>query len=279
MQKNGDTILACLDLTGSKRAWDLVWVKKRSVGHEKFRKGSKLEDFFAWVKESRPVILAIDAPSGYNLKRTLDPEIREARGWETTYKNMRLCEADLRAREIKLYYTPADAARAASWIQCGWQVYDRLKKDFDYRLHNQPGPVQLKAEERVVIEVHPHASFVVGLGWIPQVKDSVPGQIERIAHLLDAGKQGEEPWTGEAMPPATFLKTLVTDLQELTWASIREKGVSIAGESHDKLDALAGLVTAARAQEGTAYAVGDPGEGVIVLPGKPRSSYRAKRKG
>jgi hypothetical protein len=278
MEKDTDKMLACLDLTGSKRAWDLVWVKGETVGHVKFRKRSKQEDFFAWVKENQPVNLAIDAPSGYNLKRTLAPETRQARGWDKTYKNMRLCEADLREREIKLYFTPADAVKAASWIQCGWQVYDRLKKDFGYKLYDRPGSVQLGGE-RVLLEVHPHASYVVGLGWIPQAKDSVPGQLERIAYLLDAARQGEKPWIGKAMPPATFLRTLVSDLQRLTWDIIREKGVRIAGESHDKLDALAGLVTVAKAREGTAYAVGDPGEGVIVLPAKPCSSYRANRKG
>jgi hypothetical protein len=277
MQPGTDKMLACLDLTGSKRAWDLVWVKGEAVGHVKFRSHSKQEDFFAWVRDNKPGVLAIDAPSGYNIKRTLDPEVRKARGWDKSYKNMRLCEADLRAREIKLYFTPPDAAKAASWIQCGWQVYDRLKKDFSYKLYDRLGPVQLR-EERVLIEVHPHACYFVGLGWIPQVKGSAPGQLERIAYLLGAARNGERPWVGEAMPPATFLKTLVSDLQGLTWNSIHEKGMRIAGESYDKLDALAGLVTAAKASEGAAFAVGDPAEGVIVLPAEPASSYSASRK-
>jgi hypothetical protein len=276
MQPDTHKMLACLDLTGSKRPWDLVWVKGENVGHKKFRKRSKQEDFYAWVKENKPLILAIDAPSGYNLKRTLDPEIRKARGWDKSYKNMRLCEADLREREIKLYFTPADAVEAAAWIQCGWQVYDRLKKDFGYKLYDRTGAVKL-GEERVLIEVHPHACYVVGLGWIPQDKGSVPGQLERIAYLLGAARNGDKPWVGQAMPPVRFLETLVSDLQGLTWDIIRDKGVKIAGESHDKLDALAGLVTAAKAREGTSYAVGDPAEGVIVLPAEPASSYSAKR--
>ncbi len=279
MQTETDEMLACVDLTGSNRAWDLVWVKRGIVTHEQFGGRSKKEDFFSWVRANSPAVLAVDAPSGYNLGRTLDLEVRKDYKWHPNrYRNMRLCEAILRSKGIKLYYTPAKAEDADKWVKWGWEVFDRLKRDFGYSLWNHPGTV-IPAAERTLIEVHPHASFVVGLGWIPQVKDSVPGQLERIAYLLKAVRQGEKLWTGEAIPPVTFLQTLVTDLQGLTWDSIREQGVSIRGESHDKLDALAGLVTAARARERTAHAVGDPSEGVIVLPAKPHSSYRAKRKG
>ena len=247
-----------------------------SSGTKKFGGRSKEDQFFQWMKGTTPDVLAIDAPSGYNLDRVLAAEVRQERGWTDRYKDMRLCEADLRSREIKLYYTRRDRTKAATWVQCGWHVYDRLKKELGYTLWNQAGRVNA-TNHRALLEVHPHASFVVGLGWIPQAKESIPGQLERIAYLLRAIEHEGVGWTGDCLPVPSFLATLTNALQALTWDKICARGVVFGNEPHDKLDALAGLMTATYARKGLAFAVGDSNEGVIVLPREPVDKYRRPR--
>jgi hypothetical protein len=274
------SLYASLDLTGANRPWDLTWLTDDAcVHHRKFGKKSKIEDFFDWVAEYRPSVMAVDAPSGFNRKRTLDPVVRESRTWnDKTYRNMRLCEADLRSRNIKLYYTPDNDEDAKDWIKVGWKVYERLKSDLKYSLWNKPGQVRIR-QLPTVIEVHPHACIVVGLGWIPQLKTCLAGQLERTAYLLEAGRAGGKAWEGNCLPRTSLLRDVMRAMSKMTWDTIRAGGLSRIGMSHDLLDSLAGLATVVRAAEGHAFAVGDQSEGVIVLPGSPEASYRTPRRG
>ena len=142
----------------------------------------------------------------------------------------------------------------------GWKLYSLLQES-GYALLDTPGPVS--RTERLTFEVHPHASFVVGLGWIPQSKDTLAGQLERAAYLR---KECRELGISTA---GTLLDT--DQLQRLksikaTWKSIVEGGIVLPSLSHDQLDAMAGLITAVHVYRGGAVAVGHRGDGVIVVP-------------
>jgi len=260
---------ACIDVTGSNRAMDVVWVGED--GHVTHRRVKGVEGTVDWAGEHLPRILAVDAPCEQNLARVSDASVRAQHGLDSgSYESFRVCEALLRKAGIGLYNTPRQNAPA--WMRRGWDIYGRLQGELDYRLWRQPGRPQSQ-DGRTLIEVHPHASFVVGLGWIPHKKTTLAGQLERLAYLLaEAERLGirleDCGLSGEALAEAG------SSLQRATWESIRAQGLHLPQLSHDLLDALAGLVTACLATRGRAFAVGEPEEGVIVVPEEPRGHYK-----
>ena len=82
-----------------------------------------------------------------------------------------------------------------------------------------------------LLEVYPYAAFVTLLGAIPPCKSTSAGRAARLRALTNAGLTGLD-----------------------------------AAQSHDALDAVAAAYTAAVFAAGGGCAVGDPTEGLMVLP-------------
>src|SRR5688500_12296975 len=96
-----NTLIASLDITGSSRAWDMTYVRSNDgvVHHMEFGGNDKLADAIKWAGVHQPALIAIDAPSGRNRGRTTEADVRKLWDWkEASYRDMRLCEADLRSR-------------------------------------------------------------------------------------------------------------------------------------------------------------------------------------
>lgn len=267
-----DFIAASLDITGSRRNWDLVVIHKGgNVSARSFPKANAID----LIKEYQPAVLAIDAPSKMNTGVTRLPDVRTKYGWgdrapgngNPEFWDMRLCEAELTSRRIHLYYTSKEN-RPASWVENGWNLYHRLQNELGYALWDQPGPVKIE-NQKTMFEVHPHACFVVGLGWIPAKKATFSGQLERAAYLQKALPAESADVCGECLPSGNLLQEFAQQLKQASWQAIRDYGLSLPSLSPDLLDALGGLVTALRTRTGAAFAVGDPSEGVIVLPETP----------
>lgn len=176
------------------------------------------------------------------------------------YEDYRVAEAILRMREIKLYNTPN--GEVADWVQRGWDLYDALR-ELGYRLIDEPGTTMTRCDSKAVIEIHPHASFVVGLGWIPQTKGNLAGQFERLAYLRHECEQLRIDCT-DTIISADALQVLRQ--LDVTWEHIRINGIKLPRISHDSLDAVVGVTTVLRAVRGEAYAVGHKADGVIVVP-------------
>ncbi|MEW4565784.1 DUF429 domain-containing protein [Bremerella sp. JC770] len=258
---------ACIDITGSNRAMDVAFVENSQVY---LRTESNLNSFLAWVSDASPEVIAVDAPSKENIG--LVSKYRSQYGIpENKYENFRIAEAILKTRQIGLYNTPRK--KPPEWIKRGWDLYLLLQNQ-GYSLLDTPGRVQ--SESSITLEVHPHASFVVGLGWIPQTKSTLAGLLERAAYLRRESQ--ELKLSVEDTPLATDQLQFLKDI-DTTWESIADEGIALPSISHDQLDAMAGLVTAIRAQRGEAEAVGHQDDGVIVLP-KPLSDtpYQWKHK-
>jgi predicted nuclease with RNAse H fold len=123
--------------------------------------------------------------------------------------------------------------------------YDWMRVGFDvFRAADRAGfPLYAKGPfERTAIEVFPHASAVALAGALPPTK-------ERKAR-----------WRGE------LLTAQGVDVREL--------------RSADQIDAALAALTGLLALQGAACAVGDPEEGVIVLPlpALPETAYRRERR-
>lgn len=244
----------CIDITGSRRAMDFAYLENDRLD---CRTAPNLTNFLDWVGEQMPDVIAVDAPSKRNVG--LIRKHRDEFGIPgDSYENFRIAEALLRLKGIGLYNTPQ--TDPDKWIERGWELYSSLN-DKGYILLDTSGPVKLTG--KVVLEVHPHASFVVGLGWIPHSKQTLAGQLERLAYLR---------WECRDLGISTDKTMLVEDqLGQLkststTWETIILDGVTLPEVPHDQLDAIAGLTTAIRALRGDAVAIGHQGDGVIVIP-------------
>jgi len=103
----------------------------------------------------------------------LDPE-------GSTWAQWRLCEYELRRRNIRLYNTPADNEDAPRWMQNGFEIFKRLKK-MGFSLLNPDDPV----EPRTMLEVQSHTSYTVLLERRPFLKKTLEGRLQRqmVLHL------------------------------------------------------------------------------------------------
>tara|TARA_R110000868_G_scaffold164672_1_gene397430 strand:+ start:11272 stop:12063 length:792 start_codon:yes stop_codon:yes gene_type:complete len=258
---------ACIDITGSSRAMDVAYLEGDSLY---LRTESNLKSFLDWVTDQSPDLIAVDAPSKENIG--LVPQLREEYGIpEDRYENFRVAEVLLKLKGIGLYNTPQE--KPPEWMKRGWDLYTLLQ-DKQYRLLDTPGKVA--PAKQLTFEVHPHASFVVGLGWIPQSKQTLAGLLERAAYLRKECSQLGITTTGTLLEfdQLNELKSVTA-----TWDSIVNDGIALPSLSHDQLDAIAGLITAVYVKRGEAHAIGHQDDGVIVIP-KPLADtpYQWKHK-
>lgn len=103
----------------------------------------------------------------------LDPE-------GNTWAEWRLCEYELRRRNIRLYNTPSESGEAARWVQHGFELFKRLKR-IGFELVNSDVP----AGPRSVLEVQSHTCYTVLLERRPLLKKTLEGRLQRqlVLHL------------------------------------------------------------------------------------------------
>ncbi len=202
----------------------------------------------ATVTALAPEAVGIDAPSGWR-RDLLAPgaPARAALGLpEGRYERMRVCDALLFRRGLPLYPVPSAAEGAVgwnAWMAVGFELFAALRPTFGlYRppragadAHGTSGgfdPARGRA-----LETYPDAIFCVLLGHRPAPKRSAAGRRARAAALERAGVQARD-------------------------------GGGLNGRTHDELDACAAALAAHALAAGRAQWLGDPAEGVVVLPGE-----------
>ena len=187
-------------------------------------------------------VVAVDAPSAPRLD-LLAPgaPLRAELGLpEGRYERMRVCDALLFRRRLPLYPVPAaNQALGAweGWMEVGFELFDALDGLGLYR----PDSGALEAPVGAgamrfgrLCETYPDAVFCALLGHRPSPKRTPWGLQQRIAALRMRGVVDDDG--------GLWLRTL------------------------DELDACAAAYTAYAFAVGLGRWVGDPGEGVIVLP-------------
>jgi predicted nuclease with RNAse H fold len=193
-------------------------------------------------------VVAIDAPSGPRLDLlTAGAPLRALLGLpDGRYETMRVCDAILYRRRLPLYPVPAaDQAltRWQGWMQHGFDLFAALGDLELFRPDatltgestNYEGPVGDGALRLGrVAETYPDAVFCALLGHRPPAKRTPHGLQQRIAALR--------------------LKGVVDDDGGLWQRTL------------DELDATAAAYAAYTLAAGAGGWVGDPREGVIVLP-------------
>ena len=147
----------------------------------------ELEDVLTFVGNFPAATAAVNAPSRVNAglvrkrleKQTLTPH--SLRG-----ADLRIAEADLRARGISVSATSSREETCAGWVQLGFSLYKRLTK-MGFRAYPQEGA------EYVWLETHPHACFCALLGQVPLPKPTLEGRLQRQIVLHDAGLRIKDP--------------------------------------------------------------------------------------
>lgn len=190
-------------------------------------------DAAAVLQERGAVVVAIDSPLKPSMMLLRHDDARRVYGLPArqglnglVYANYRVCDYELIRRGMPLYQVADDEARCAGWMRVGFALAHAL------RGAGLREPRDRSDHQATLLEVFPDAAFVTLLGGRP------------------ARKSGRDP-TGRAQRRS----------------ALESAGVRLpCGAGHDALDAAAAAYTALRWRRREGCAVGDPGEGLIVLP-------------
>jgi len=188
-------------------------------------------------------VVAIDAPSGRRLDLlAAGSPLRDELGLpDGRYERSRVCDALLFRRGLPLYPVPAAdqaLARWESWMDSGFALFAALEPLGLFRPAPQPGAMGPVGDGAMrfgrLCETYPDAVFCSLLGHRPSPKRTPWGLQQRIAALRLRGVADDDG--------GLWHRTL------------------------DELDACAAAYAAYALAGGTGSWVGDPREGVIVLP-------------
>jgi predicted nuclease with RNAse H fold len=216
------------------------------------RSQGDLEAVLAYVAGLEHAVVAVDAPQSPNRGLMLRPEVRrrfDLQPGGKSWGQWKLCEYELRRRNIRLYNTPSKEKDAPRWVRTGFEIYRRLAS-LGFKLYlrgDEPG-------QRTAIEVHPHACFAVILGRRPFLKATLEGRLQRQMVLYLQGL--------DLMNPLTVLEEITR--HHLLTGQLPLRGLL----EHDELDALIAAYTAylVGSKPERASQVGDREEGLITLP-------------
>jgi predicted nuclease with RNAse H fold len=188
-----------------------------------------LSELVAWLRQRQPTVIAIDAPQGFNRRLLLS-----GRPGQLSHRS-RVCDYELLRRRISVYQVPTrqeaeeDKSRLPAWMQVGFDLFRAVRR-LGYEA-GEPGDMPGSfARPKAVLEAYPYASFVTLQGGLLPKKTTRDGQFLRLRLLRRAGVEWDDYF------------------------------------DHDSLDALAVALTAARALQGRATALGDQREGYLWLP-------------
>jgi predicted nuclease with RNAse H fold len=188
-------------------------------------------------------VVAVDAPSGPRLDLLAPgaPLRAELRLPEGRYERMRVCDALLFRRGLPLYPVPPAGQSPQGWeewIGVGFELYAALARLGLYRPQTANGRIEPVGAAALrfgrVCETYPDAIFCALLGHRPSPKRTPWGLQQRIAALRLKGVQDADG--------GLWHRTL------------------------DELDACAAAYAAYALAAGLGLWVGEPAEGVIVLP-------------
>jgi predicted nuclease with RNAse H fold len=198
-----------------------------------------IEPLVQWVCEhARGSYVAVDAPQrtreGVLACETYRRSLTPPPP-EGRYQTVRECDYELMRRGLPLYQVPAEYALCPAWMRAGFHLYDALLGTGRWTLFDGA------RHAPCLLEVYPFAAFAVMLGAFPPRKSTPAGREARLASLRK-----------RLAPEAR--------LEEAT--------------EHHTLDALAAACTAWSLDHGQATWVGNPREGLMVLPGPLADRYR-----
>ncbi|MGD2057897.1 MAG: DUF429 domain-containing protein [Anaerolineales bacterium] len=210
------------------------------------------ESLFAFIASLDQALVAVDAPQSPNKGLMERPVIRERYNLQPggdTWRTWRVCEYELRSRNIRLYNTPRDPGDAQGWVQRGFELCRRLE-GMGFRSYVQgDGP-----HNCMFMEARSHAGYTVVLERRPFSKETLEGRLQRQLVLYLEGLELDNPMHA---------------LEEITRHHLLSGHLPLERlQEPDSLDALMAAYTAylvGKHPERVSQ-VGEREEGLITLP-------------
>ncbi len=210
------------------------------------------ESALAFIGGVQTGVVAIDAPQSPNQGLMMRAEIRRRfnlRPGSRTWGQWKVCEYELRRRNIRLYNTPGKEKDAPAWMRQGFSLFKRLAAaGFQHYVAGEA------RTDRMMVEVHPHACYAALLERRPFLKGSLEGRLQRQLVLYVEGFEVQSP---------------VHVLEEITRHHLLTGDLPLTGlYDHDQLDALMAAYTAylVGVKPARVSQVGDRDEGLITVP-------------
>lgn len=211
-----------------------------------------LETVLAFVASLDSAVVGVDAPQGPSRGLMAQPDLRRRynlRPEGKTWAKWRVCEYELRRRNIRLYNTPEKEEDAKAWVRTGFEIFRRLEK-IGFRkeiLEEKPDP-------RAIIEARAHAGFTILLERRPFLKRTLEGRLQRQLVLYMEGLDITNPMYA---------------LEEITRHNLLSGHLPLDRlHTHEGLDAMMAAYTAylAGLHPERIGQVGEREEGLITLP-------------
>ncbi len=150
-----------------------------------------LQKFLAFIGSLDRALVAIDAPQGPNKGLMTRPSVRERYNLSPTgetWQAWRVCEYELRSRNIRLYNTPEDPQEARGWVRSGFNLFRRLgEMGFRKYIHGE------EPHERLLVEARSHAGYTALLERRPFPKETLEGRLQRQLVLYLEGVDLDNP--------------------------------------------------------------------------------------
>jgi hypothetical protein len=209
-----------------------------------------LDEVLAFCAGQQQAVVAVCGPRRPNQGLMAQETVREQLSPPPNpgrWMGFRVAEYLLRQHNIATYKTPGEEQECPGWIQMGFQLYQRLE-GFGYQAYPAgEAPLQW-------LEVYPHACYCALLGQAPLAKNTLEGRIQRQLALVEQKLDVPDPM----------------DLFEEITRHRLLQGILPVDELYEQgeLDALAAAHTAwlAAMHPGRVSLLGDPAEGVVVVP-------------
>jgi predicted nuclease with RNAse H fold len=138
---------------------------------------AEMEGVLAFIGSLDSAVVGIDAPQSPNTGLMASAEVRRRynlRPGGSNWSDWRVCEYELRQRNIRLYSTPGEAQEAKGWVRTGFELFQRLRQSgfHQYILGEEPG-------KRSMLEARSHVGYTVLLERRPFLKRTLEGRLQR----------------------------------------------------------------------------------------------------
>ena len=213
---------------------------------------AEMEGVLAFIGSLDSAVVGIDAPQSPNHGLMGHADVRRRynlRPGGSTWSDWRVCEYELRQRNIRLYGTPGEAQEAKGWVKTGFDLFQRLQgSGFRPTILGEP------PAKRSLLEARSHVGYTVLLERRPFLKRTMEGRLQRQLVLHSLAVDVPDPM--RVFEEITRYKVLQGQLPLEELYEVEELEALMA----------AYLAWKATVEPHEVTLVGDPREGEIVLP-------------
>ncbi len=208
----------------------------------------EVEEMLTFLRSQQATVVAINAshcPNKGLVRKSLEKQ--NLSPGHLRGADMRLAEYELRQRGISVSPTSSRSETCASWMQTGFDFYQKLDV-----IGFEPYPSENASHQW--LETHPHAAYCALLGQVPLPKPTLEGRLQRQLVLYEQDMGIKDPLEFfEEITRYRLLKGVFP--MEFIYTA-------------EELDALVAAFTAylAVSVPGEVVWIGDKQEGQIVLP-------------